>query len=164
MKGVYRMSVKKRWICLFVENEVGVLARISGLFSSKSYNIDTITVGVTEDETISRMTIGFTSDDRTFEQVNKVVDYTDIAIHNNEILYVKVNSCSNEDKDEVFRIANAFGYKITDYNKKSVLVECVQTDAKNDNAIKLFKESFPNRIEVVRGGSVAVEAISMSDR
>lgn len=58
------------------------------------------------------------------------------------------------------RIANAFGYKITDYNKKSVLVECVQTDAKNDNAIKLFKESFPNRIEVVRGGSVAVEAIS----
>ena len=48
MKGVYRMSVKKRWICLFVENEVGVLARISGLFSSKSYNIDTITVGVTE--------------------------------------------------------------------------------------------------------------------
>ena len=73
-------------------------------------------------------------------------------------------TCSNEDKDEVFRIANAFGYKITDYNKKSVLVECVQTDAKNDNAIKLFKESFPNRIEVVRGGSVAVEAISMSDR
>ena len=71
MKGVYRMSVKKRWICLFVENEVGVLARISGLFSSKSYNIDTITVGVTEDETISRMTIGFTSDDRTFEQVKK---------------------------------------------------------------------------------------------
>ena len=168
------MRRKKRWICLFVENEVGVLARISGLFSSKSYNIDTITVGVTEDETISRMTIGFTSDDRTFEQVKKqlnrsvevikVVDYTDIAIHNNEILYVKVNSCSNEDKDEVFRIANAFGYKITDYNKKSVLVECVQTDAKNDNAIKLFKESFPNRIEVVRGGSVAVEAISMSDR
>ena len=102
MKGVYRMIVKKRWICLFVENEVGVLARISGLFSSKSYNIDTITVGVTEDETISRMTIGFTSDDRTFEQVKKqlnrsvevikVVDYTDIAIHNNEILYVKVNS------------------------------------------------------------------------
>ena len=120
------------------------------------------------------MTIGFTSDDRTFEQVKKqlnrsvevikVVDYTDIAIHNNEILFVKVNSCSNEDKDEVFRIANAFGYKITDYNKKSVLVECVQTDAKNDNAIKLFKVSFPNRIEVVRGGSVAVEAISMSDR
>ena len=114
MKGVYRMSVKKRWICLFVENEVGVLARISGLFSSKSYNIDTITVGVTEDETISRMTIGFTSDDRTFEQVKKqlnrsvevikVVDYTDIAIHNNEILYVKVNSRSNEDKDEVFEL------------------------------------------------------------
>ena len=105
-------TMKKRWISIYVENETGVLARISGLFSSKSYNIDTITVGVTEDETISRMTIGFTSDDRTFEQVKKqlnrsvevikVVDYTDIAIHNNEILYVKVNSCFFEVLDEVF--------------------------------------------------------------
>ena len=178
MKGVYRMSVKKRWICLFVENEVGVLARISGLFSSKSYNIDTITVGVTEDETISRMTIGFTSDDRTFEQVKKqlnrsvevikVVDYTDIAIHNNEILYVKVNSCSNEDKDEVFRIANAFGYKITDYNKNKFIFKFLKQNQKNTKQKKIKKkslqESFPNRIEVVRGGSVAVEAISMSDR
>lgn len=166
--------MKKRWICLYVENEIGVLARISGLFSSKSYNIDSITVGETEDTTVSRMTISFTSDDRTFEQVKKqlnrsvevikVVDYSDIPIHKKEILFIKVTSCSNEDKDEIFRIANAFDYNITDYNKNSVLVECIQTDTKNDNAIRLFKESFPNRIEVVRGGSVAVEAISMSER
>ncbi|MGN0394435.1 MAG: acetolactate synthase small subunit [Coprococcus sp.] len=168
------MSLKKRWICLYVENEIGVLARISGLFSGKSYNLDSLTVGETEDCTVSRMTISFTSDDRTFEQVKKqlnrsvevikVVDYTDIPIHKKEILFIKVTSCSNEDKDEVFRIANAFDYKITDYDKHNVLVECVQTEIKNDNAIKLFKESFPNRIEVVRGGSVAVEAISMSER
>jgi acetolactate synthase-1/3 small subunit len=168
------MSIKKRWICLYVENEIGVLARISGLFSSKSYNLNSLTVGETEDCTVSRMTISFTSDDRTFEQVKKqlnrsvevikVVDYTDIPIHKKEILFVKVNSCSNEDKDEVFRIANAFGYKITDYNKTTILVECLQTEDKNDDAIRLFKESFPNRIEVVRGGSVAVEAISISER
>ena len=65
------MSEKKRWICLYVENEIGVLARISGLFSGKSYNLNSLTVGETEDTTISRMTISFTSDDRIFEQVKK---------------------------------------------------------------------------------------------
>lgn len=49
--------MKKRWICLYVENEVGVLARISGLFSGKSYNLNSLShVGTTEDETVSRMT------------------------------------------------------------------------------------------------------------
>ena len=159
------MSEKKRWICLYVENEIGVLARISGLFSGKSYNLNSLTVGETEDTTVSRMTISFTSDDRTFEQVKKqlnrsvevikVVDYTDIPIHNKEILFIKVKECNTDDKDEVFRIANAF---------KNILVECLQTENQNNDAIKLFKQSFPNRIEVVRGGSVAVEAISMSER
>ncbi len=68
--------MKKRWISLFVENEVGVLARISGLFSGKSYNLDSLTVGVTEDSTISRMTISLTSDDRTFEQIKKQLGRT----------------------------------------------------------------------------------------
>jgi acetolactate synthase-1/3 small subunit len=63
--------MKKRWICLFVENEIGVLARIAGLFSAKSYNLDSLTVGITEDSTISRMTISLTSDDKTFEQIKK---------------------------------------------------------------------------------------------
>ena len=95
--------MRKRWICLFVENEIGVLARISGLFSGKAYNLDSLTVGVTEDSTISRMTIGLTSDDRTFEQIKKqlgrsvevikVVDYTDRPIHRKEILFVRVNHC-----------------------------------------------------------------------
>lgn len=49
--------MKNRWISLFVENEIGVLARISGLFSAKSYNLDSLTVGITEDSTISRKTI-----------------------------------------------------------------------------------------------------------
>ena len=51
------MSEKKRWICLYVENEIGVLARISGLFSGKSYNLNSLTVGETEDTTVSRMTV-----------------------------------------------------------------------------------------------------------
>lgn len=166
--------MKKRWICLYVENEIGVLARISGLFSSKLYNIDTLTVGTTEDETISRMTISFTSDDRTFEQVKKqlnrsvevikVVDYTDIPIHIKELLFVKINKCSEDDKSEAFRIAKIFEIKIIDYDKSTVLFECVQTETKNNDLIKLLQKCFCNRIEVVRGGSVAIEAISMSNR
>ena len=61
--------MKKRWISLLVENDVGVLARISGLFSAKSYNLNSLTVGPAEDETMSRMTISLISDDAIFEQV-----------------------------------------------------------------------------------------------
>ncbi|MDP4146674.1 MAG: acetolactate synthase small subunit [Bacillota bacterium] len=165
--------MKKRWISLYVENDIGVLARISGLFSSKSYNLDSLTVGTTEDETISRMTISLTSDDRTFEQVKKqlnrcvevikVVDYTDVPIHMKELLFAKVNSCSEEDISEAFRIAKIFEIKITDYDKSTVLFECVQTETKNNALIKLLQKCFGSRVEVVRGGSVAIEAISMTN-
>lgn len=53
--------MKKRWISLLVENEVGVLARISGLFSGKSYNLNSLTVGPTEDHSISRMSVKTTT-------------------------------------------------------------------------------------------------------
>lgn len=166
--------MKKRWICLYVENEIGVLARISGLFSSKSYNIDSLTVGTTEDETISRMTISLTSDDKTFEQVKKqlnrsvevmkVIDYTDIPIHMKEILFIKINNCSESDKLEIFRIAHVFKVQITDYNTDTVLLECLQTEKQNDDLIRLLKNCFCNRLEIVRGGSVAIEAISITNR
>lgn len=165
---------KKRWISLYVENEIGVLAKISGLFSSKSYNLDSLTVGTTEDKTISRMTISLTSDDETFEQIKKqlnrsvevikVVDYTNTPLHMKEILFVKVTNCTEKDKAEAFRIAQVFGVTITDYNKNTVLFECSQTEKRNNDLVNLLQECFSNRLEVVRGGSVAIEAISTSDR
>ncbi len=166
--------MEKRWICLFVENEIGVLARISGLFSSKSYNIETLTVGMTEDPTISRMTISMISDDKTFEQIKKqlnrsvevikVVDYTNIPIHRKELVYIKVSSCSEKDKIEIFRLADIYELKIVDYGKTSVIIECTQTESKVDELIKLFKNTFLNRVEISRGGSVAIEAISVSNK
>ena len=57
-------GMKKRWISLYVENQVGVLSKISGLFSAKSYNLDSLTVGTTEDPTVSRMTIATVSDEK----------------------------------------------------------------------------------------------------
>ena len=166
--------MKKRWISLFVENEVGVLAKISGLFSGKSYNLQSLTVGETEDPTMSRMTIGLTSDDITFEQIKKqlnrsvgiikVIDFTDTPINMKEILFVKVKGCNQSDREEVFRIAQVFGIQVTDYGKNSILLESTQTEARNNDIIRLLNQDFSGRIEVVRGGSVAVEAISMQDR
>lgn len=166
--------MKKRWLCLFVENEIGVLAKISGLFSGKSYNLDSLTVGVTEDSTISRITISLTSDDRTFEQVKKqlnrsvevikVVDYTDVAIHMKELMFVKISGCSEKDIREVFRISQIFHVPVIDYDRNAVLIESVQTENRNNDLISLLEKCFVNRIEIVRGGSVAVEALSITDR
>ena len=167
-------GMKKRWISLYVENQVGVLAKISGLFSGKSYNLDSLTVGTTEDPTVSRMTIATVSDDETFEQIKKqlsrsvevikVMDYTDIPIHMKEILFVKVNHCSDNDITELFRISNVFGVSVIDFDGQTVLLECTQTEKKNNDLIVLLKKKFINRIEIVRGGSVAIEAVSVSER
>lgn len=166
--------MKKRWICLFVENEVGVLAKISGLFSGKCYNLNTLTVGTTEDITISRITIGLTSDDKTFEQVKKqlnrsvevikVVDYTDTAVHMKELMFVKVTHCSEQDMVRVFRICEIFDVKAIDYNMNTVLLESIQTEDRNNDVITLLRNHFGSRLEIVRGGSVAIEAISIKDR
>ena len=64
-------TLKERWIALYVENDVGVLAKVSGLFSGKSYNLQSLTVGTTEREDTSRMTICAQCDDITFEQIKK---------------------------------------------------------------------------------------------
>jgi acetolactate synthase-1/3 small subunit len=161
--------MKKRWLSLYVENETGVLAKISGLFSGKLYNLDSLTVGVTEDPTVSRMTIGVKADDKTFEQiikqlnrtieVIKVMDITEMKTHHREILFVRVNNCSEQDKLELFRIAGVFSNQVIDYGKNKVIIQSVQTEEKNNDMIALLNRFFQNRIEVVRGGSVAVEAL-----
>lgn len=152
--------MKKRWICLYVENEIGVLARITGLFSGKAYNLNSLTVGPTEDETISRMTISLTSDDRTFEQVKKqlgssvevikVVDCTDLPVHRKELMFVKIHHCDEKDMTEIFRIADVYGLRIIDYSPSAVLMECVQTEMKNSGLVHFLGERFPNRILVQR--------------
>ena len=166
-------KMKKRWISLYVENQVGVLSKITGLFSGKTYNLDSLTVGTTEDPTVSRMTIATVSDDETFEQIKKqlnrmvevikVIDFTNIFVRMKEILSVKVFKCTPEDKVEVFQFAETFMAKVIYYGKDSVLVEFVQTATKNDAVVKLMKEEFKT-IEVVRGGSVGIESISMMER
>lgn len=165
--------MKDRWIALYVENEVGVLAKISGLFAGKSYNLKSLTVGTTEHEDTSRMTICATCDDITFEQIKKqlnrmvevikVLDLTNTPIHMKEILYAKVKKCSPDDKAEVFRIAQAFAVEVVDIGADSVLLECKLTARRINDLVELLKKRFAH-IETVRGGAVAIESISTSCR
>ncbi len=165
---------KKRWISLYVENRNGVLARIAGMFSGKSYNIDSLSVGTSEDPTVSRMTISVTSDDATFEQIKKqlnrsvevikVLDYTTVPIRMKEVLFIKVKGCSPREINEIFQMAEVFRFRVVDYGKSSVQIESLHTEGKNDNIINFFKSKFPSRIEVVRGGVVAIDSISIVER
>ena len=165
--------MKNRWIALYVENDVGVLAKVSGLFSGKSYNLQSPTVGTTEDETVSRMTICVASDDITFEQIKKqlnrmvevikVIDLTNVPLHMKEILFAKILQCTTADKEEVFQIAQVFDVQVADIGNNSVLLECKLTERRNNELIALLRSKFKH-IEVVRGGAVAIESISTSCR
>ena len=129
-------TMKKRWISLYVENQVGVLSKISGLFSGKSYNLDSLTVGTTERSDGVPHDDATVSDDETFEQIKKqlnrlvevikVIDFTDIFVRMKEILYIKVKTVLLRDKIEAFQIAETFKAKVIDYGKDSLLLEFVR--------------------------------------
>lgn len=166
-------EMKNRWIALYVENQVGVLAKVSGLFSAKSYNLQSLTVGITEDETMSRMTICVTSDDITFEQIKKqlnrmvevikVVDLTDVSLHMKEILYVKLEQLSREDMADIFQTAQVFKIDVVDKSRDSLILESKLTEHRNNELIALLKSQY-RHISVVRGGAVAIESISTGCR
>ena len=127
-------EMKKRWIALYVENDVGVLAKVSGLFSGKSYNLQSLTVGTTEDETVSRMTISVESDDITFEQIKKqlnrmvevikVIDLTNVPLRLKELMFVKIMELNETQMTEVFQIAQAMRVDVVDFGIGSVMLEC----------------------------------------
>lgn len=157
--------MKKRWLALYVENNVGVLAKISGLFAGKNYNLESLTVGPTNNVTISRMTISLTGSDAVFEQIKKqlnrcvdiikVIDLTDSAVEIKELLFIKVLNCSAEEKTEIFQIAEVFHAKVCDCGRQEILLENSAACERNDELIGLM-EQYKN-IEVVRSGAVAVE-------
>ncbi len=165
--------MKDRWIALYVENEVGVLAKISGLFAGKSYNLKSLTVGTTENEDVSRMTISSTCDDLTFEQIKKqlnrmvevikVMDLTETPIHMKELMFAKIKKCTEIDKAEIFRIADVFSVEVSDIGTDSVLLECKLTERRNNELIRLLNSRFGS-VEIVRGGAVAIESVSTSCR
>lgn len=158
---------KKRWVSLFVENDSGILAKISGLFAGKAYNLDTITAGITDDPTLTRITIALTSGDETFEQIKKqlnrcvgvvkVMDFTEVDTFMKELIFIKIKECGRRDKEEIFQIAEVFNAKVIDYGADSILIEGVNTDKRNNELIEIMKKF--GKIEIVRSGVVAIETI-----
>ena len=148
--------MKKRWLSLYVENDSGILAKVSGLFAGKGYNLESLTVGPTEDQTISRMTISLLGDDATFEQIKKQLNrMVGIGIHSRELLLMKVRCSKREEVEEVFRMAKVYGMTIAEYDGSDILLEGIHRDKQNQRIINQFKRF--KHIEIVRSGSSAVE-------
>ena len=158
------MTQRRRWLALFVENDVGVLAEISGLFAGKAYNLDSLTVGVTADETVSRMTVCLRSDDALFEQIKKqlnrnvnvikVVDMTDDFYEENELAYFIVNASGSDARDALADIVSRYGLRILD-GTAGVLLQSVKSFERTGELVKELTR-LDRAVEVVRGGSVVI--------
>ena len=150
-------------ISVLVENKFGVLSRISGLFSGRGYNIESLSVGETVDPNISVMTLVTTGDDQIIEQITtplnkhidaiKVTDVTELEHVEREMVLVKV-SPRQEDKTEVLNIAQIFRGRIVDSSQKTYTIEITGEEKKIAAFIELMK---PMGIkEFVRTGKVAI--------
>lgn len=151
-------------IAVLVENHPGVLARISGLFSARGFNIDSLAVGETEDPTVSRMTIVVEGDERILEQVKKqlnklidvitIQDLTQKKFFDRELILIKVAVAAPKDRTQIIEIAETMQANIADLGLHTITIEAVGESAKIDNLIELLK---PFRIkEMVRTGKIAM--------
>ena len=139
--------MQKKVFQLLVDNTSGVLSRISGLYSRRGYNIESITAGVTADPRYTRITIVATGDDEILEQiekqVGKLVDVRDIrelkpdeSVYR-EIALVKIKS-SAEQRQSIISIADIFRAKIVDVAKESLIVELTGTQGKIEAFLDLL--------------------------
>ncbi len=158
------MIINKYVLSVLVENHSGVLSKISGLFSRRGYNIHSLTVGVTEDPEISRMTIVILGDEYMLEQINKqlnklvdVIKVVELYINKSvyrELALIKVNSDANT-KSSITETVNIFRSNIIDLDNKSMTVEITGDEEKISAFINLMK---PYGIkEIVRTGVTALE-------
>lgn len=153
----------KHIISVLVENKFGVLSRVSGLFSGRGFNIETISVGPTLDPSISQMTIVTTGDERILEQIikqlNKLIDVikvTDLADKEyveREMCLIKINAMP-EHRAEALRIADIFRARVVDSSVKTYTFQVTGDEKKIEAFVELLK---PMGIkEIVRTGKVAI--------
>jgi acetolactate synthase-1/3 small subunit len=150
-------------ISLLLENEAGALSRVSGLFSARAYNIESLTVAPTEDSTLSRMTIVTTGSDDVIEQITKqlnklvdvvkVVDLSDGEHIERELMLVKVRA-SGKDRDEMKRMAEIFRGRIIDVTDKSYTIELTGTGSKLDAFLNAIERGVI--LETVRTGASGI--------
>ena len=150
-------------ISLLLENEPGALSRVAGLFSARAYNIESLSVAPTEDETASRMTLVTSGSDEIIEQITKqlnklidvvkLLDITGDAHVEREIMLVKVRVAGSA-RDEVKRIADIFRGRILDVTQSTYIIEITGDGAKLDAFLNALDQSAI--MEVVRSGLLAI--------
>ena len=133
-------------ISVLVENEFGVLSRVVGLFSGRGFNIDSLTVAPTNDESLSRITVVTRGDEQIIEQITKqlnklidvikVIDFEPEHAIEREMVLVKV-SAEDESRAEVLRIADIFRAKVIDTTLESFVFELTGATDKIDSFIEL---------------------------
>ena len=157
-------NVKQHVVSALVENRAGTLSRVSGLFSRRGFNIDSLTVGETEDASISRMTIAVTGEERILEQIirqlEKLVDV--IAVREldggsclrREIMLVKIGT-NEKNRPAVLEIAGIFRARVVDVSQASITIEATGNMEKLDGLLLLLRPY--GILELARTGLVALE-------
>jgi|TARA_B110000003_G_scaffold207189_1_gene206102 acetolactate synthase I/III small subunit len=150
-------------ISLLMENEAGALSRVSGLFSARGYNIESLSVAPTEDPTLSRMTIVTSGSDEVIEQIikqlNKLIDVVKVLDLNDgkyierELMVVKVKATSQY-KDEMKRITDTFGGRIIDASENNFTIELSGASSELDSYLESLNKSAI--IEIVRSGASGI--------
>ena len=150
-------------LAVLVENNPGVLTRVAGLFSRRGYNIDSLTVGRTENPKLSRMTIVVAGDDLVLEQVTKqlnklidVIKINDITSEqyvDRELVLIKVGADPSV-RGEIMQIVDIFRARIVDIGRKTLMIECTGDEGKINAVVESL---MPFGIkELVRTGKVAM--------
>ena len=150
-------------ITVLVENHPGVLARVSGLFARRGYNIESLAVSVTDKPEVSRMTIVVGGDLRVLEQITKqlnklvevlkVVDYSETAAVERDLALIKVNA-EAKDRAEIMQIVEIFRGRTIDMSEKTFIIEVTGSVDKLDKVIDLLS-AYGIR-ELVRTGIIAM--------
>lgn len=154
----------KYTLSVLVENQAGVLSKVSGLFSRRGFNIDSLAVGITEDSSISRITIVVDGDEYVVEQLekqlNKVIPVIKVRTYaqgefiSRELSLIKVN-CPAKQRLDIMKIAELMGAKIVDVAVNTLTLQFADTHEQFETLLDLLK---PYGIrEIVRTGTVAIE-------
>lgn len=155
---------KKTCLSLLVENNFGVLSRISGLFARRGYNIDSLTVGTTENAKFSRITITVTGDEQILTQIkkqlNKLIDViTVIELKpeesiTRELVFIKVKA-DDTNRSQVVEIANLFRANIVDVARESLILEITGTRDKIDAFFNMIEPY--GILEFIRSGDTGLQ-------
>ncbi|MEN8217309.1 MAG: acetolactate synthase small subunit [Pseudomonadota bacterium] len=157
-------------ISILLENESGALSRVAGLFSARGYNIESLTVAPTEDPSISRMTLVTRGSEEVIEQITKqlnklidviqLLDLTEGAHIERELLLIKVNVSTAHQREEIKLIVDIFRGKIIDVGEANYTIEMTGTGDKLDAFLKALEPS--QIVEVVRSGVLGIARGSQS--